>query len=121
MIVRLSALLLAILLLAVGLLSGTAAAQSAGMPAGSYQCWANGAARLLMNFSVTGPGVYADYEGKPGRFTLDPATGRVTFQGGMLDGSMPDGFIAVFHTPNGRPTVSFRSPRGAEAAFCERV
>lgn len=118
---RLSALLPATLLLTAGLLPGAAAAQSPGMPTGSYECWANGAARMLMNFQVTAPGRYTDSEGKPGQFTLDAGTGRVSFQGGMLDGAMPDGFIAVFHTPGGRPTVSFRSPRGAEAAFCERV
>lgn len=112
---------LSALLLAVGLLPGTAAAQAPDMPTGSYECWANGAARMLMNFTVTAPGRYTDSDGKAGRFALDAASGKVTFQGGLLDGAMPDGFIAVFHAPGGKPTVSFRSPRGAEAAFCERV
>lgn len=107
--------------LAFGLLPGVAAAQAPGMPVGSYECWANGAARMLMNFTVTAPGRYTDSEGKAGRFVLDAGTGRVTFQGGLLDGAMPDGFVAVYHAPGGKPTVSFRSPRGAEAAFCERV
>jgi hypothetical protein len=34
---------------------------------------------------------------------------------------MPDGFVAVYHEPRGTPTLSFRSGRGSEAAFCEHA
>lgn len=104
-------------------LSFAAAAQVKGpIPTGKYECWANGQARLLMNFLVSGPGRYSDHEKKEsGSFTLNESNGQVTFKGGHLDGVMPAGFIAVYHVPKGRPSVSFRSGRGAEAAFCEKV
>ena len=84
--------------------------------AGSYECWANGYARMNMNFRITGPGAYRNASGA-GRFMVG-AGGKLNLTGPMLE-SMPAGFIAVYHEPGGRPTVSFRSPRGAEAAFCE--
>lgn len=85
---------------------------------GDYECWANGSARMGMNFTVTGPGAYRNESGA-GKFTVG-AGGVLKLTGPMLE-SMPDGFIAVYHVPSGHPTVSFRSPRGAEAAFCEHV
>jgi hypothetical protein len=33
---------------------------------------------------------------------------------------MPAGFFAIYHEPQGRPTVSFRSERNSEAAFCQK-
>ncbi|HEU0120013.1 MAG TPA: hypothetical protein VFQ91_05765 [Bryobacteraceae bacterium] len=88
---------------------------------GSYECWANGAARLLLNFSIRSSTQYIDSDNKPGLYSYNSKTGRLSFKGGALDGVMPSGFIAVYHEPKGRPTVSFRSPRGSEAAFCEKV
>jgi hypothetical protein len=88
---------------------------------GTYECWANGEARLLLNFTIRNRSQYTDSEGKPGAYSYDSASGRVTFKGGMLDGAMPNGFQAIYHEPKGKPTVSFRSPRGSEAAFCEKV
>ena len=70
-----------------------------------------------MNFTVTGAGSYRNHSGS-GRFALGPG-GQLKLTGSMLE-SMPAGFVAVRHEPDGKPTVSFRSPRGAEAAFCER-
>lgn len=102
----------------------TAPAQSAGggaLAAGGYECWANGQARLLMNFSIRSSSQYTGSDGKPGTYSLDAATGRVTFTGGALDGVMPQGFFALYHAPQGRPTVSFRGRSGSEAAFCEKV
>lgn len=95
------------------------AASGAAMPAGVYECWANGEARGLMNFTVSGAGAYSGTDGKPGRFTVD-AAGHVTFTGGAMDGAMPDGYAAVYHLAQGRPTLSIMSPRGAEAVFCQR-
>ena len=92
-----------------------------GMATGSYECWANGQARLLLNFTVRSSTQYLDSDNKPGTYRMEPGNGQVTFKGGALDGAMPQGFIAVYHTPKGKPTLSFRSPRGAEAAFCERA
>lgn len=110
--------LVAALALLVATPAAVAAPPGGGVPVGSYECWANGAARMGMNFRVTGPGSYRNDSG-PGRLAVG-AGGRLTLTGPMLE-SMPTGFIAVYHAPGGRPTVSFRSPRGAEAAFCERA
>lgn len=92
-----------------------------GVPVGTYECWANGSARMNMNFRVTSPGTYTKTGGGSGggRMAVGPG-GRLTLTGTMME-SMPAGFIAVYHAPGGHPTVSFRSPRGAEAAFCERA
>ncbi len=92
-----------------------------GVAQGAYECWANGSARMLLNFTITGIGRYKDSAGASGSFTLDPATTRIVFKGGMLDGVMPDGFYAIYHEPQGRPTVSFRSARGSEASFCQKT
>lgn len=101
----------------------TALAQSPSTVAtGSYECWAHGAARMLMNFKVTGAGKYAQPDGgEQGTFTYTPATGAIVFKGGHLDGVMPDGFTSVYHEKKGKPTVSFRGRSGSEAQFCERV
>lgn len=88
---------------------------------GSYECWANGSARMLLNFSIAGGTQYKGSDGKTGAYVYDAKTGRIIFKGGALDGALPDGFYAVYHEPKGRPTVSFRSPRGSEASFCEKV
>ncbi len=87
---------------------------------GSYECWGNGSPRLLLNFKVTGKDRYTDPAGKErGSFTYNSGSGAITFKGGHLDGVMPTGFTAIYHEPKKRPTVSFRSSRGAEASFCE--
>jgi hypothetical protein len=87
---------------------------------GSYECWGNGSPRLLLNFKVTGKDRYSDADGKQqGSFAYNPANGAITFKGGHLDGVMPAGFTSVYHENKKRPTVSFRSGRGAEASFCE--
>jgi hypothetical protein len=101
-----------------GLATSAQATPPAGVRPGAYECWANGYARMNMNFTVTGAGSYRNASGA-GRFSMGPG-GRLQLTGPMLE-SMPDGFVAVYHEPNGTPTVSFRSPRGAEAAFCERA
>ena len=88
---------------------------------GSYECWANGAARLLMNFTIKDGTRYTDSEGKPGTYSYDASSGKIAFKGGMLDGVMPAGFTSIYHEPKGKPTVSYRSGRGAEAAFCEKA
>lgn len=90
------------------------------MAVGEYECWAWGQARLMLNFSTRAPGRYTDSSGKAGSYTMGDG-GQVRFKGGLLEGAMPDGFKAVYHTPNGRPTLSFRSASGSESTFCERV
>ena len=100
--------------------SPPAAASAGAVAEGAYECWANGEARPLMNFTIRGGGQYVGTDGARGAYRLDPSTMRVTFAGGALDGVMPPGFYAVYHVPSGRPTVSFRGRSGAEAAFCER-
>ena len=99
----------------------TAFAQApAAVAQGKYECWGNGSPRMLLNFNVTGKDRYTDPEGKQkGSFTYNPSNGAIAFKGGHLDGVMPNGFTSVYHEPKKRPTVSFRSARGAEASFCE--
>jgi hypothetical protein len=86
---------------------------------GSYECWANGQARMLLNFTIKSGTQYTGSDGKPGSYSYALSTGRVMFKGGSLDGAMPEGFTTIYHEPKGRPTVSFRSARGAEASFCQ--
>ena len=111
--------------IAAGALSLACAAHAqspAAVAQGSYECWGNGSPRLLLNLKVTGKDRYTDPEGKQkGTFAYNPANGAITFKGGHLDGVMPTGFTSIYHEPKGKPTVSFRSGRGAEASFCERV
>jgi hypothetical protein len=112
-------------------LSGTAAAagptpaapplqRAGGVVPGPYKCWANGQARMLLNFTIGGPGQYIGSDGKPGAFTFDPATRRIVFTTGALAGLLTDGAYAIYHEPQGRATVSFRSARGTEASFCQK-
>jgi len=107
-----------------GLLLGALALPTLAAPPsvlpGAYECWAHGAARMLMNFKVTAPGRYTNEDGnEAGRFTYDPASGLVSFKGGHLDGAMPDGFKAVYEARTQRHVLSFRGRSGGEAAFCE--
>ena len=91
-----------------------------GIAPGAYECWANGQARPLLNFTALGNRQYRDAEGHIGAMNIDPATGRVTFRGGNLDGFLPAGFSAVYHAPKGHPTLSFRNSGGSEIQFCEK-
>jgi len=98
------------------------AAQPAGaasaVPLGSYQCWANGSARMLLNFTVTSAGHYHAADGTDGTFTYNPSTTAIVFTG--YEGKvMPPGFTSIYHVPQGRPTVSFRGTGGAEVSFCQ--
>jgi hypothetical protein len=95
-------------------------AAGGGVASGSYQCWANGQARPLLNFTALAGNQYRDNQGTTGGMLVDGGTGRVTFKGGLLDGFMPAGFYAVYYAPQGRPTVSFRNSGGGEAQFCQR-
>ena len=107
-----------------GLLAGTSALAQvpAQVAPGSYECWAWGKPRMLLNLKVTAPGRYSDPDGsKKGSFVLARDSGRLTFKGGHLDGAMPDNFTAVYHEKNNKPTISFRGASGSEASFCERV
>ena len=92
-----------------------------GVALGTYECWANGRARGMMNFKITGPGRYTDSEAKAGGFRLDEASGRMSFQGGLLDGVLPAKFYMIYYAPKGHPTLSIRNGEGSEITFCERV
>ena len=94
-------------------------ASAATMAMGSYECWGNGEARLLMNFTVTGQDTYKGSDDSTGHFAL--SGNRVNFTSGTLNGVMPDGFVANYVIRQGIPTVSFVGPSGAEAQFCEHV
>jgi hypothetical protein len=94
---------------------------SGALATGSYECWANGQARMLLNFSIRSSSQYIGSDGQPGTYSYDPASTRVTFKTGALNGVMPAGFYAIYHAPQGRQTVSFRSASGNEASFCQLV
>ncbi len=53
-----------------------------GVAPGSYECWANGRPRLMLNFTIQGNGRYLDPEGKNGAFHFNPATTRISFRNG---------------------------------------
>lgn len=99
-----------------------AASREAGgaMAQGDYECWANGSANLLLNFTVTGNGRYRASDGSSGGFDYDAATGAITFTGYLRE-VMLDGWTTNYHEMGGIPTVSFVSDRGSEAAFCQKV
>lgn len=94
-------------------------AAAGGLPVGSYECWGNGAARMLLNFTVTAPGKYRASDGSMGTFTVNGD--KVVKFTGYIAEATPDGFSIVYHEPKGIPTVSFRSARGGEAEFCEKA
>lgn len=108
--------------LAFGLvLAVPAMAQAAPIPAGSYECWANGSARMLLNFTVTGPSTYRQDDGKTGAYSYTPATKAFVFTSGPLKGIMPDGFKSIYELRKGTPTVSYVGTSGGEASFCEKA
>src|ERR1051326_2260337 len=91
----------------------------ASVALGQYQCWGNGQARPLLNFTALANGQYRDNEGHIGKMNVAPATGRVVFSGGTVEGFLPSGYYAVYYAPGGRPTVSFRNSGGSEVQFCQ--
>ena len=91
------------------------------LAAGAYECWAYSSPRLLLNFKVTGDGQYQGSDNSSGRFRFDAAGRQVTFLSGTLAGAMPAGFKAIYELRRGKPTLSYQSPSGNEAAFCEHV
>jgi hypothetical protein len=88
---------------------------------GSYECWANGTPRMLLNFTIRSATQYTGSDGKPGSYGFDAGNGRISFHGGALDGILPNGFYSIYYEPQGRPTVSFRNASGSEVSFCQRV
>jgi hypothetical protein len=99
--------------------TGSAPSAGHGLAQGPYQCWANGQARPLLNFTAMGDNQYRDSEGHTGTMTV-AANGRVTIRGGNLDGFMPAGFYAVYQSQQGRLTLSFRNSGGSEVQFCQK-
>lgn len=87
---------------------------------GSYECWANGSARMLLNFTITGPGRYTASDGSKGTFTFDPGSKAINFTGYERD-VLPSGVHTIYHEPQGKPAVSFRNGSNSEISFCEKV
>ncbi len=94
--------------------------RSGGVVEGQYECWSNGQARGLLNFTIVAGGRYLDSSGKPGSFAFSPANSRITFRGGVWGGGVPAGYYSIYYEPQGRPTVSIRSQGGSEVAFCQK-
>ncbi len=99
---------------------GAAVTPPGSIAAGSYECWSNGEARSLSNFSVSDATHYTGSDGKVGTYTFNATTTRIVFKGGALDGVLPAGFYTIYHSVQGRPVVSFMSPSGTEAQYCEK-
>jgi hypothetical protein len=100
--------------LAVGLAVLTlaeAAAQAGGPPSGRYECWFQGRARGLLNFTILSAGRYADVDNQPGTYTFD---GRVlTFHGG----SRQRGVLR----PGRTPAIYLVGPSGSENENCDFI
>lgn len=92
---------------------------TSGPRLGSYECWANGQARMLLNFSFRSGTQYVGSDGQPGSFAISRDTGRIVFKGGALDGVLPAGFYTMYIVSQGRPRVSFRNSSGNEVSYCE--
>jgi len=101
-------------------LAAVSSANAASMAMGSYECWGNGEARMLMNFKVTGANSYIGSDNSKGTYTLGQGN-KVNFTSGSLNGVMPDGFTATYVIRQGVPVVTFVGPSGAEAQYCEHV
>jgi len=95
------------------------ARSTGGVAEGPYVCWAFKEAVPGLNFTIRSGGQYLDNQGKAGTFTVD-ANARVTFHGGAVPGSIPDGMYAAYYEPQGRPTVSIRNATGDEAVACQK-
>jgi hypothetical protein len=97
-----------------GVAAATAAvAQAHEIPAGAYECWFQGRARMGLNFRIITGGRYADVENKTGTYAFTSAVDFV-FHGGALDSQ---------HAQHkaGSKSVTFISPRGAGLATCDWV
>lgn len=94
------------------------APHAANVVAGKYECTANNRANAGLNFTIKGPGRYVASDGSAGAFTYEAGSRRIIFTGYVGD-VLPRGTTAIYYTPKGIPTVSFR--RDGEIAFCEKV
>lgn len=108
-------------LAALFLLAAANAQAPAKVAPGVYECLANGRPRLLLNFSIKNSTQYIGSDNTGGTYAYAPATGRISFNGGALDGVLPKGHYTVYHEPKGFPTVSFRNAEGYENAYCEKL
>lgn len=90
-----------------------------GMTPGLYECWGNGQARPLLNFTALGNNQYRDSQGHVGSMVV-ASNGRVEIRGGNLDGVLPDGYYAVYYAPQGRATLSFRNSSDSEVQYCQK-
>lgn len=96
--------------------AAAAPADAGAVRVGSYECWANGEARMPMNFTIRNATQYVDSEGKVGTYAVNG--GRIAFRGGVLDGVFPAGFYSTYEIYMGRPKVSFRNSGGSEIQYC---
>jgi hypothetical protein len=112
--VRTAALALALAAAAFGFpFAARGTAQTREVPAGSYECWFDGRARMGLNFKILPGGRYADVENTTGTYAFI-APEEIVFRGGALDGQHAQ------HKTGSR-TVSFISARRVLLASCDRV
>ena len=107
--------------LAVLLVAPATAQAPARVAIGSYECWANGRAGMLLNFKITSATAYTDSDDRPGTYSHTPSTTRITFKGGALEGVNPQGFYTIYPEPNKKPNVNFRNATAGEISFFEKA
>ena len=111
--VRTAALTLALAAAVLGFWFARVAAQAREVPAGSYECWFDGRARMGLNFKILAGGRYADVENTTGTYAFI-APEEIVFRGGALDAQHAQ-------HKTGSKTVSSISARRVLLAACDRV
>jgi hypothetical protein len=88
---------------------GQAGQGGADVVAGTYECYGDGDQLGGFNFTITGPGQYADIQGTAGSYSM--AAGMLTFHGGAHDGER----ATFFPGPDVRnpPHITFENVPGA--------
>lgn len=100
--------------------ANTGGGGSTAVALGNYQCWAWSQPRPFLNFTAKSSTQYVGSDGKTGTYSYDAGSGRITFTSGFLKDAMPPGFRSIYHSPEGRPKVSFYGPSNSEASYCEK-
>ena len=67
---------------------------------GAYECWSNGQARMIFNFTIRAVSQYTDAEGHAGSFKFAPSNSRIRFIGGNLSDLGKD-YVIIYHEPAG--------------------
>jgi hypothetical protein len=75
---------------------------------------------MLLNFTALAGNQYRDSQGHTGSIMVNAANGRVTFQGGNLDGFLPAAFYAVYHYRKDGPRSASAIRAATKFSFARR-